>query len=364
MSRIYRKKLAVLIPAHNEELALEMTIRSAVRAGMKKRDIYVVNDASTDSTARIAHQILGRRNVLTVRRSGKAVATKKAIKKFDFVGRYTWMHVADADSIFARDYFKQLKSKLDPGRFAAATGYVQSLKGGIISRFRVFEYVWGFDVVRRIQSWFGIITVIPGPTSCLRTDIIPKLNFDTGSLTEDFDITMQIHRQKLGQIQFVARAKTYTQDPQDFKDFTDQVNRWYRGFFQGVMSHRIGLKGRRIDWYVLWLLGQNTYYGAMTFLVIPAMAILLHRPYLISLIILGEIISDLVITLLAAWRAGRPDIVWAFPYFPLLRLTGLLLFYRAFFEVVILRKFKHKDHKPGWDTEGRRYRITGDMVAN
>lgn len=351
-----------MIPAHNEELALAHTIRSAERAGVLLRDIYVVNDASTDATAKIAREYLGRSNVLTVRRSGKAVATKKAIAKFGFINRYTWMHVADADSIFARDYFKQLKSKLDPKKYAAATGYVQSLKGGVISKFRVFEYVWGFDVVRRIQSWLGIITVIPGPTSCLRTDIINKLDFDSGSLTEDFDITLQIHRQKLGQIQFVPRAKTYTQDPQNFGDFSSQVSRWYRGFFQGVAAHRVGIRGRRIDWYVLWLLLQNSYYGAMTFVIIPALAIAFHRPYLLSLLILGEVISDFVITLFAARMARRPDIIAAFPFFPLLRLAGLAIFYKAFFEVMILKKFQ--DHKPGWDTEGRRYKITGEMVTN
>ena len=151
MPRVYKKKLAILIPAHNEELALELTINTAISAGMKKRDIYVVNDASSDSTAKIARSLLGNSNVHTVRRSGKAVAIKKAIKKFDLIENYRWMHVADADSLFDKSYFKHLKKKLDHNRYAAVTGYVQSLRGGAISQFRVFEYVWGFEVVRRIQ---------------------------------------------------------------------------------------------------------------------------------------------------------------------------------------------------------------------
>ncbi len=362
MPRVFKKKLAILIPAHNEELAIELTIRSAIASGMLKRDIYVVNDASSDSTSKIARAILGKSNVLTVRRSGKAVAIKKAIKKFDLIENYKWMHVADADCLFDKNYFKYLKKKLDHRKFAAVTGYVQSLKGGAISQFRVFEYVWGFEVVRRIQSWLGIITVIPGPTACLRTDIIPKLNFDTGSLTEDFDITLQIHRQKLGHITFEPKAMTYTQDPLTYGDFVNQVSRWYRGFFQGVVSHRVGIKGKKIDWYVMLLLGQNAYYGVYSFLVLPFLAIWLDKPYLISLALLGEILSDLVITLFAAWRAKRPDIISAFPFFPVLRITGLLLFYRAFFEVVILKKFRK--HEVGWGTEGRRYQISSGSVAN
>jgi biofilm PGA synthesis N-glycosyltransferase PgaC len=362
VSRIYRKKLAVIIPAHNEGLVLATTIQSAVRAGMKKRDIFVVDDNSSDNTAQIARQHLGSQNVLSVRRSGKAVAVQKAITKFKIASRYTWLHVADADSIFGQSYFATFRRALDPRRYVAATGYVQSLKGGIISRFRVFEYVWGFSVVRRMQSWMKLITVIPGPTSCLRTDILKELNFDSGSLTEDFDITLQIHRKQLGQIQFIPRAKTYTQDPQNYSDYVQQISRWYRGFFQGVAAHKVGVRGKSIDWYILSLLLQNAYYGLTVFVLVPLLAVALNRPYLISLYFLGEILSDLAIAIFAASVAKRRDIIAAFPFFPILRLTGIFIFYKAFFEVILFEKFQ--EQTVGWETEGRRYELPADVVTN
>src|SRR5262245_31013777 len=67
-----KKKLALLLPAHNEELILSTTIQSAVKAGQEKRDIFVVDDASTDNTRKIAIEMLGKDHVLTVRKSGKA----------------------------------------------------------------------------------------------------------------------------------------------------------------------------------------------------------------------------------------------------------------------------------------------------
>ena len=42
--------LALIIPAHNEELVIEATIISAMKAGQKRDDIYVVDDASTDKS--------------------------------------------------------------------------------------------------------------------------------------------------------------------------------------------------------------------------------------------------------------------------------------------------------------------------
>src|SRR5260221_11469454 len=38
--RVYKRKLALLLPGHNEELIIAITIRSAIKAGQKKRDIF------------------------------------------------------------------------------------------------------------------------------------------------------------------------------------------------------------------------------------------------------------------------------------------------------------------------------------
>jgi len=240
-ARTVRKRLALLLPAHNEELIMEMTIRSAIAAGQSRRDIFVVDDNSSDGTRKIAIKQLGAQNVLSVGRSGKALAVQKAIAKFKLESRYVWLHVADADSIFSPDYFKIYRSKLNSKKYAVAVGFVQSLRGNWISTYRALTYTYSQHVNRRIQSKLGMISVFPGPITCFRTDIISKLDFDANSLTEDFDITLQVHRKKLGNIVFIPKAINYTQDPQSLGDFCKQNMRWQRGFFQGVKKYRIGL---------------------------------------------------------------------------------------------------------------------------
>jgi glycosyltransferase involved in cell wall biosynthesis len=138
-ARIYKRKLALLIAAHNEELVIEQTVRSAIRAGMKPQDIYVVDDNSSDATSKIVRGILGRTQVIKVRRSGKGLALTKAARKFQLAERYDWIHIADADGGFSPDYFKVFRAQLNP-KFAAATGYVRSLPGDSVSQYRVMEY--------------------------------------------------------------------------------------------------------------------------------------------------------------------------------------------------------------------------------
>lgn len=253
-------RLALVIPAHNEELVIGATIRSALAAGQSRRHIYVVDDNSSDHTAALAIQFLGADHVLTVERSGKALAIKKAVLHFELTESYRWIHIADADGVFRSNYFQIFKSRLDPVKYVAATGHVQSLEGDWISRYRTYEYTIGLEVIRRFQSWFGVITVIPGATSCFRSDIFDLLEFDTHSLTEDFDLTLQIHRRRLGRILYIPQAKTLTQDPKDFTDYKTQVLRWSRGFFQGLRRHQIGRQIKKLDAYLSFIVIETLFY--------------------------------------------------------------------------------------------------------
>ena len=193
-----RPMLALLIAGYNEELVIGNTLRSAINAGMEANDIYVVDDNSSDQTSAIACSILGPDNVLKVDRSGKGLALTKGAKHFDLTRRYRWIHIADADGGFSPDYFKIFRSRLRV-KYVAATGYVRSLPGGPISQYRVLEYTIGQEIHRRFQALTHTVTIIPGPTSCFRSDIFRQVNFANKSLTEDFDVTLQIHRR--------ARAK-------------------------------------------------------------------------------------------------------------------------------------------------------------
>ncbi len=100
-----KSMLALLVAAHNEELVLEKTLRSAIAAGMKPENIYIVDDNSTDATSDIARLIVPPTNVFRVGRSGKGLALTKARNHFDLCNKYRWIHVADADGAFAPNYF-------------------------------------------------------------------------------------------------------------------------------------------------------------------------------------------------------------------------------------------------------------------
>lgn len=347
--------MCLLIAAHNEELVLESTLRSAIAAGMKREHIYVVDDNSSDKTSKVARTVLPRENVVKVRRSGKGLALAKAARKFSLTTEYRWIHIADADGIFAPDYFTVFRKNLRV-RYAAATGYIKSLPGKRVSEYRVFEYTIGMELHRRIQALLGVISIIPGPTSCFRADIFEKLDFTTKALTEDFDVTLQIHRQKLGEIQFIPDAIAYTQDPLTIKAFINQVTRWNRGVMQGMKRHGIGKRLQRIDAYLMYQLLQSLLLFINCFVWIPVMTLTRGGVEFLAVTFLLDVLLTFFINIAVAARSKRWDVVAAFPVIYGMKWIVLGVFIKAFVEVIILGKFKTTDGT--WDNEaGRRYRM-------
>jgi len=359
-----KEQLALLLPAHNEELIIEATIKSAIAAGQDIEHIYVVNDNSTDKTRQIATRLLGKSNVLNVKRSGKALAVKKATTHFKIIERYDWLHVADADSIFSKDYFHVYRRKLDPEKYAVALGFVQSLRGNWISSYRALTYTHGQQVDRRIQSALGMITVFPGPVTCLRTDIINKLSFEGPSLTEDFDITLQVHRKKLGNILYIPQAVNYTQDPQNLSDFCKQNLRWMRGFFQGVKKYGIGLHGQRIDAVLGFQMLLTLFFLIQVFVIAPLLILTNEYGWLTVLYMIAlDFIINFGVAIFASILAKRWNLVGVMPYFYFLRFIEIGIHVIAFFEVFVLHKFSD-DHTIGWSTAGRRYKLSASAMSD
>jgi biofilm PGA synthesis N-glycosyltransferase PgaC len=357
---VQKRRLALLIAAHNEQLVIGDTIRSAIRAGQPARDIYVVSDGSTDWTVDLANLLLDHDHVLVQSHSGKALAIHRGLAHFRIADRYDWVHLADADGVFTRRYFPELKRRLSR-RFVAATGHVQSLKGGWVSKYRTFEYTLGLEIFRRVQAVLGTIPVIPGATCILRTDILDRLDFTRPSLTEDMDITVQIHRAHLGRIAYIPGARAFTQDPKDFGDYIKQVLRWYRGGWQVMRRHRIGLRPSKIDAYMGWMVAQE-FILAVEITAFPLWSWWSQNYGPLALMFLYDLLVVFLITIWASVLNRRPDIIVAFPLFYFLRFVNLFAFFKAWYEIAVLHRFGQEES--GWTTTGRRYVIAPDALLD
>jgi|SRR3989344_379200 len=358
-------RICLLIAAHNEELILDSTLKSAITAGMCRHHIYVVDDNSSDNTYNIAVKRLGKSNVHRVKRSGKALALYKAIGRFRIKKNYTWLHVADADCLFSRNYFRIIRRDLDPNKYCAAIGVVQSLRGGWISAYRTCLYAFGQVVNRRIESFLRVIPVMPGPTSIYHTSILSELDFFARSVTEDFDMTLQIYRKKLGRIQYIKTAVIYSQDPKTVKGYYKQISRWSKGYFQSLINHHIGLKPSPIDVYLAYQIFKTLFFATEILVLFPLRVTIIGSGQLLLIMVASDFLMMLTFAVFGAIYSKRWAVLLYFPAFFVLRAVDMVVFIKEMLAVSFKRLLRiERKLATGWSVADRRYKLTFEAIAD
>ena len=347
--------ICVVIPAHNEELLVGRCVRSVLAAGIAPRHVYVVNDGSKDGTAAVVSGVCGVNLLTNETPSGKLGAIRTAIAHFSLTTRYRYLALLDADSHVAPDYFSEVLT-----RFASAPetvlvcGAPCSERHNWLTAYRALEYAVTLRVFKSGQSTLGVITVAPGCASTYATRILPDLEWDTQTLVEDMDLTMQIHRKRLGPITFTPHAVAYTQDPQTIKQYIGQLTRWYSGTWQVMLLRRLPFGGQRIDAEFALLTGEGLVY-AVLFLALPVLG------WLDPLAVLAFLSLDQALWLALAVgfsiHQRRADVLWAFPFFLFVRCLNCVVLLRTFWLEVIRRKTRRE-----WFSVTR-YRSTADAVV-
>jgi biofilm PGA synthesis N-glycosyltransferase PgaC len=275
--------VAVLIPAHNEELVIEASIE-AIAALVPRENIHVVSDGSTDRTAELAretgvHVISTRTNV------GKAGALEEAIERFELVERFQAVLLLDADTTIEPGYFEAALPQFDNPNVVAVAGAVRtrherglSLIGKILVCHRQRIYAISQRLLKFGQTWrFTNAThIVPGFASMYRTSVLPLIEMNPpGLVIEDFNMTFEIYSKRLGKVAFTLGAVAVTQDPDNLRDYVRQIKRWGLGLWQTVRRHppRLSLFSAMLTALLLELLTSS-----MFFLLLPLLVIILAVP--------------------------------------------------------------------------------------
>jgi len=239
-------EVAVVIPAHNEETALPKCIRALSRI-ISPAQIFVASDGSRDSTARIA-SAMGC-NVLEIfPNGGKARALRDAITGNRLGQRFQAILIQDADSEIDPEFFDHALPLFNDPRVVVVAGHVLSRwpdpwrirREMIFTAYRTRLYRLLQAVFQYGQSWrwFSVSYIAPGFTSMYRTSILDSIDIAApGLVIEDFNMTFEVQRKRLGRIAYTPQARCSSEDPLCLADYRRQVARWYLGFWQTVRRH-------------------------------------------------------------------------------------------------------------------------------
>lgn len=233
--RKYRPTVGVILPAYNEGIVLEKTIRSLRASSYKKIEIIMVDDGSTDDTWSIMQRIMRRYKsgvrAIHQENTGKSGALNNAIKQIDC----ELVICLDADTVFERRTIAHLIKHFTSPTVGAVAGVVKvGNTTNYITRWQALEYTIGTMLERNAQSLLNAVTIVPG--AWRRQAVLAAGGFSHRTLAEDCDLTYMIHKLGFRVIQ-ENNARAYTEAPHTLRDLMKQRFRWTFGSIQALWVH-------------------------------------------------------------------------------------------------------------------------------
>jgi cellulose synthase/poly-beta-1,6-N-acetylglucosamine synthase-like glycosyltransferase len=255
-----KNKVTIIVPAYNEEVVIEKSIKSLLEQTYPNLEILIVDDGSTDQTYIRAKQFEfdnGTQNlrVLTKTNGGKA----KAINFGILHSKGSLIMVVDADSKLDKNAVLLMSKYFEDDNIAAVAGsvYVSNQKN-LWTKLQALEYIEGLNMVRNGQAFLKLVNIIPGPIGMFRKSALFSVGlYDSDTFAEDCDVTLKLIS-KGYQIDFEPEAVAYTEAPDKLLDLIKQRYRWTRGILQAIKKHKSLLWHFRINpaasftmWYML-----------------------------------------------------------------------------------------------------------------
>lgn len=285
-TRRYRKRplVTVLIPAHNEEAAIERCLDSVIRSRYRNLQIIVIDDLSVDATAAIVRQFIKShpsKNIQLYRRrtrSGKGGGLNAALRNHA-TGEFVM--TLDADSILDKDAVSRaLQYFADPAVMGVAANVRIIEQPTILGMLQKFEHMIGYRS-KKFYSATNSEFIVGGVASTYRRSIMKQVGYyDTSTVTEDIGLSLKIVAlgNQSHKIVYGADVVAYTEGVQTYKALFEQRFRWKMGSLQNLIRHRT-LVGK----------DQNRYSRMLTYYRLP-MAYLSEIMLLIEPVLLGYLL--------------------------------------------------------------------------
>lgn len=277
---ITKDQVAALVPAHNEELVIAKTI-DALSKLLDIKNIHVVSDGSSDKTGEIVRSFGV--NLLELNPGkGKAGALEYAVKYFEIQKNFKAIVIVDADTRLIENYFEHALPLFNDDDVVAVAGYAKTMwhpeslnwkqKLVVLHRDRMYFLFQRFVKFGQTWKFANVAHIVPGFASMYRTSVLDKVNMNpSGLVIEDFNMTFEVHHNKLGRITHNTKVVAYTQDPDNLGDYYRQIKRWHLGFWQTIRLHKMWFSK---FWFFMALTLIESVIGSLVFLLMPILLVL------------------------------------------------------------------------------------------
>lgn len=224
-------RLAVVVPAHNEEASIGGCVASLLESAKRLAgcQVVVVADNCSDQTADRARQA-GARVLVRVDlvRRGKGYALRFAFDRLiqeDFDG----FLVVDADTVVSTNLVQEVAASLRAGADAVQARYRLSNPSDSLRKRLMDVALLAFNVLRlRGRDAWGLSAGISGNGFALSRQTLSKVPYSAESIVEDLEYHLLLVSNGR-KVRFADRATVYGFVPEDSNAQSEQRARWEGG---------------------------------------------------------------------------------------------------------------------------------------
>lgn len=229
--------LTILVPAHNEELVIERTVRTllALRYPQDKLTLMVINDASTDNTAAILDRLHEENpRVLVYHRQkpegglGKAAALNAAALRV----KDEYIAVYDADNCPEPDSLLLLMARfVEKPSIAAAVGKFRcgNKSENFLTRCVNIEGLCFQGIVQAGRHNILDVAFLTGTNYVIRKSVLLEVGgWDEEALAEDSELSTRLYMARY-RVDYVPYSQSWEQEPETMTVWMKQRTRWARG---------------------------------------------------------------------------------------------------------------------------------------
>ena len=280
----YYVPVSIIVPAYNEAVTIEATVRSLLALDYRLYEIVVVDDGSSDGTSDVLREAFhmwpierpiqrripceseeavyetraGNVPITLVRKKngGKADALNMGIN----VSNYPYFLCLDADSVLQYDSLTKIVNPvLEDSTVVAVGGAVRPcngaeiengrvvryrMPGNLLASMQVLEYDRSFLASRILFDKFNGNIIISGAFGLFLKSVVTAAGgYDRDTMGEDMELVVKLHvfcreNNRPYRIRYVTDAVCWTQVPEKLGDLIKQRRRWHIGLFQSMMRYR------------------------------------------------------------------------------------------------------------------------------
>ncbi|MFB4162262.1 gamma-glutamyltransferase [Alteribacillus sp. JSM 102045] len=273
------KGISILVPCYNEQGIIETSIENMKSLSYSKFEVVYVNDGSTDQTLPLLNKFLKLKpsskaplgklshkkvknvyqsdlypNIYVIDKSngGKADALNAGIE----YASESLVVTLDADTILTDSALPKVNETFEDKDVVAAGGMVHILQtktskplsrlsllhANMLVRLQMFDFLKAFYITKLSLARFDALAIISGAFGIFRKQALIDIGGYRSTIGEDIDITLRIHRYISGHVNkkvvHIKDAISYTELPENWKDFFKQRIRWQKAYIDCVIHLR------------------------------------------------------------------------------------------------------------------------------